>query len=40
MNEIMPKHQDLIDHIFDSLTSGEVETITNLLEKVKNRVEA
>jgi MarR family transcriptional regulator, 2-MHQ and catechol-resistance regulon repressor len=36
----MPKHQDLIDHIFDSLTSVEVETITNLLEKVKNRAEA
>ncbi|MDR7078331.1 MarR family 2-MHQ and catechol resistance regulon transcriptional repressor [Neobacillus niacini] len=40
MMEIMPKHQDLIDHIFDSLTSVEVETITNLLEKVKNRAEA
>ena len=39
MNEIMPKHQDLIDYIFDSLTSVEVETITNLLEKVKNRAE-
>ena len=39
MKEIMPKHQDLIDDIFDSLTSVEVETITNLLEKVKNRAE-
>ena len=40
MEEIMPKHQDLIDHIFDPLTSVEVETITNLLEKVKFRAEA
>lgn len=40
MNEIMPKHQELVDDIFSSLSGDEVETIITLLKKVKSKVEA
>ncbi|MEH7253252.1 MarR family transcriptional regulator [Neobacillus niacini] len=39
MSEIMPKHQQLVDYIFNSLNKDETATITKLLEKVKNRIE-
>lgn len=40
MNEIMPKHQELVNDIFSSLSGDEVETIKTLLKKVKRKVEA
>lgn len=39
MKDIMPKHQKLVDHIFNSLSGDETETIEKLLKKVKSRVE-
>ncbi|MEY8189800.1 hypothetical protein AB4X15_09085 [Peribacillus simplex] len=38
MNEIMPKYNELVDDMFDSLNSGEAETFVNLLKKVRNEV--
>ncbi|MCM3691301.1 MarR family winged helix-turn-helix transcriptional regulator [Neobacillus niacini] len=40
MNEIMPKHQELVDDIFSSLRGDEVETIITLLKKVKSKIDA
>lgn len=39
MQEIMPKHQQLVDYIFDALNPDETETIIKLLEKVKGKIE-
>jgi MarR family transcriptional regulator, 2-MHQ and catechol-resistance regulon repressor len=39
MLEIMPKHQQLVDFIFDALNPDETETIIHLLEKVKGKIE-
>lgn len=39
MKQIMPKHQLLVDDIFDPLNKDETVTITKLLEKVKNKIE-
>ncbi|MBV7509105.1 MarR family transcriptional regulator [Bacillus sp. sid0103] len=38
MEKIMPKHQELVDDIFDSLNNDEVQIIVNLLRKINNRV--
>ncbi|MEH7390294.1 MarR family winged helix-turn-helix transcriptional regulator [Bacillus sp. JJ1474] len=38
MKEIMPKYQELVDGLFDSLNSEEAETLVHLLKKVRNRV--
>ncbi|MBT2695867.1 MarR family transcriptional regulator [Bacillus sp. ISL-40] len=38
MKEIMPKYQELIEDMFDSLNSDEAETLVNLLKKVRNKV--
>jgi MarR family transcriptional regulator, 2-MHQ and catechol-resistance regulon repressor len=38
MKEIMPKHQELVDHIFHSLGDKEAETMVSLLKKVQSRV--
>lgn len=38
MEEIMPKHHKLVDHMFDSLNSNEAETLVQLLKKVRNNV--
>jgi MarR family transcriptional regulator, 2-MHQ and catechol-resistance regulon repressor len=38
MAEIMPKHQSVVDHMFDSLNSDEEETLVHLLKKVRNTV--
>ena len=35
INEIMPKHYELVDNMFESLTKDEEETIVKLLKKVK-----
>jgi MarR family 2-MHQ and catechol resistance regulon transcriptional repressor len=35
INEIMPKHYELVDNMFESLTKDEEETIVRLLKKVK-----
>ncbi|MGG3560633.1 MarR family transcriptional regulator [Neobacillus rhizosphaerae] len=36
MEEIMPKHQELVDHMFGSLNSNESELLVKLLKKVSN----
>jgi len=36
MEEIMPKHQELVDHMFGSLDSHESELLVNLLKKVSS----
>ncbi|MGG1400701.1 MarR family transcriptional regulator [Bacillus salipaludis] len=38
MEEIMPKHHELIEDMFHSLNSDEAETLVQLLEKVKNTI--
>ncbi|MBI0579160.1 MarR family transcriptional regulator [Neobacillus cucumis] len=38
MEEIMPKHHELIEDMFHSLNSDEAETLVRLLEKVKNTI--
>jgi MarR family 2-MHQ and catechol resistance regulon transcriptional repressor len=38
MNEIMPKYYEFVNHMFDSLDSDEVETLVQLLKKVRNKV--
>ena len=40
MEKIMPKHQDLIDYMFDSLKDDEKDLMVNLLKKVMKRAEA
>jgi MarR family transcriptional regulator, 2-MHQ and catechol-resistance regulon repressor len=39
MKEIMPKHQELINYIFDSLNNDEAEKLVDLLKKVRKRIE-
>jgi MarR family transcriptional regulator, 2-MHQ and catechol-resistance regulon repressor len=39
MEEIMPKHQELIDYMFGELSSDEAQIIVNLLKKVNKRLE-
>jgi MarR family transcriptional regulator, 2-MHQ and catechol-resistance regulon repressor len=34
----MPKYHELVDDMFDSLTSEEAETLVRLLKKVRNKV--
>ena len=36
MEEIMPKHQELVDHMFGSLDSNESELLVKLLKKVSS----
>ncbi|MEH7435879.1 MarR family transcriptional regulator [Neobacillus drentensis] len=36
MEEIMPKHQELVDNMFGSLTSNESEELVKLLKKVSS----
>jgi MarR family transcriptional regulator, 2-MHQ and catechol-resistance regulon repressor len=38
MQEIMLKHQKVVDDMFDSLNSDEAETLVHLLKKVKDKV--
>ncbi|WP_026576122.1 MarR family winged helix-turn-helix transcriptional regulator [Bacillus sp. UNC438CL73TsuS30] len=38
MEEIMPKHHELIEDMFHLLNSDEAETLVRLLEKVKNTI--
>ncbi|KYG25769.1 MarR family winged helix-turn-helix transcriptional regulator [Priestia endophytica] len=38
MQEIMLKHQKVVDDMFDSLNSDEGETLVHLLKKVKDKV--
>ena len=38
MNEIMPKHHQLVEHIFDSLNAEEAKALVFLLQKVRNNV--
>jgi MarR family transcriptional regulator, 2-MHQ and catechol-resistance regulon repressor len=38
MKEIMPKHNELVDDMFDSLNADEAETLVQILEKVRNKV--
>ncbi|OIK17202.1 MarR family transcriptional regulator [Bacillus sp. MUM 116] len=38
MNEIMPKYIEIINHMFDSLSSDEAEILVQLLKKVRNKV--
>ncbi|WHY89683.1 MarR family transcriptional regulator [Neobacillus cucumis] len=38
MEEIMPKHHELIEDMFHSLNYDEAETLVRLLEKVKNTI--
>lgn len=40
MKEIIPKHQELVDYMFDSLNTDEAEKLVHLLKKVRKRVEA
>lgn len=39
MKEIMPKHEEFVDYIFDSLNTDEIENLVWLLKKVKGRIE-
>ena len=39
MQEIMPTHRDLVNHMFGALTDNESETMVKLLKKVSKRVE-
>ena len=39
MEKIIPKHQELVNYIFDSLNNDETEKFVDILKKVKNRVE-
>jgi len=39
MQKIMPNHQDMVTHIFGSLTEDESETMVKLLKKISKRVE-
>ncbi|MDQ0201738.1 MarR family winged helix-turn-helix transcriptional regulator [Neobacillus ginsengisoli] len=38
MNEIMPKYNEIITNMFDSLGSDEADTLVELLKKVRNKV--
>ncbi|MFF3023837.1 MarR family winged helix-turn-helix transcriptional regulator [Gottfriedia sp. NPDC057948] len=38
MNEIMPKYNDFISNMFDSLDLDESDTFTKLLKKIRNKV--
>ncbi|WP_353616538.1 MarR family transcriptional regulator [Bacillus sp. AFS029533] len=38
MNEIMPKYNDFINNMFDSLDFNETDTFVKLLKKVRNKV--
>ncbi|MGG3890407.1 MarR family winged helix-turn-helix transcriptional regulator [Metabacillus fastidiosus] len=39
MKKIMPKHEEFIDYIFDSLNTSEAEALVLLLKKVSGRIE-
>ncbi|HEY2420338.1 MAG TPA: MarR family transcriptional regulator [Neobacillus sp.] len=39
MEKIMPRHQELVDYIFGSLSNEESQTMVNLLKRVNKRVE-
>jgi MarR family 2-MHQ and catechol resistance regulon transcriptional repressor len=39
MEKIMPKHQELVDYMLGSLNNDEAESLVNLLNKVRKRVE-
>jgi MarR family 2-MHQ and catechol resistance regulon transcriptional repressor len=39
MKKIMPKHQELLDHIFGSLNKEEAEILVHFLKKVSKRTE-
>ncbi|MEH7095533.1 MarR family winged helix-turn-helix transcriptional regulator [Neobacillus vireti] len=38
MDKIMPNYHQIVDNMFDSLNSGEAETLVHLLKKVRNKV--
>jgi MarR family 2-MHQ and catechol resistance regulon transcriptional repressor len=38
MNDIMPKSNEILNQMFDSLDSDEAETLVQLLKKVRNKV--
>ncbi|MCC3358159.1 MarR family winged helix-turn-helix transcriptional regulator [Bacillus sp. REN16] len=38
MNKIMPEHEDFVNSVFDSLNSHEVDTLLDLLQRVKDKV--
>ncbi|MDR6999196.1 MarR family transcriptional regulator [Neobacillus niacini] len=38
MKEIMPKHHEFVNNMFQSINSDEAKTLVQLLEKVKNKV--
>src|SRR4051812_34311316 len=38
MNDIMPKYNEIVNQMFDSLDSDEAETLVQLLKKVRNKV--
>ncbi|THE13151.1 MarR family transcriptional regulator [Bacillus timonensis] len=40
MNRIMPEHEDCVDSVFNSLNSQEVDTLIDLLKRVKEKVES
>jgi MarR family transcriptional regulator, 2-MHQ and catechol-resistance regulon repressor len=39
MGKIMPKHEEFVNHAFDTLSSEEMATLVNLLKEVKKKVE-
>ncbi|MEH7224045.1 MarR family transcriptional regulator [Bacillus sp. JJ1566] len=39
MNKIMPEHEGFVDNVFDSLNANEVDTLIDLLQRVKEKVE-
>lgn len=39
MHKVMPEHEDFVDSVFDSLNPNEVDTLVDLLKRVKDRVE-
>ncbi|WP_453996100.1 MarR family winged helix-turn-helix transcriptional regulator [Bacillus nitroreducens] len=38
MSKIMPEHEDYVDGVFDALSSDEVDTLVDLLKRVKVKV--
>jgi MarR family transcriptional regulator, 2-MHQ and catechol-resistance regulon repressor len=38
MNKVMPIHEDFVDYAFDSLDSGEADTLVRLLKNVKGKI--
>ncbi|WP_180271296.1 MarR family winged helix-turn-helix transcriptional regulator [Fredinandcohnia onubensis] len=39
MNKIMPEHEDFVDRVFDSLNPNEIDTLVDLLKRVKEKVD-